>query len=69
MATANMKNYELIDYVQKVHIKTQQDVERLLKKVVNEHDFSALSYDNTSKVIIELWDALDVIVQKLNEED
>ena len=64
-----MKDYELIDYVQKVHIKTQQDVERLLKRVVNEHDFSALDYDNTSKVIIELWDALDVIVQKLNKEE
>lgn len=64
-----MDKYELINYVQSVHIKTQRDVERLLVKVVSEHDFSALSYDNTSKVIIELWDALDVIVQKLNKED
>ena len=64
-----MKDYELIDYVQKVHIESQQEVERLLKRVVVEHDFSALSYDNTSKVIIKLWDALDVIVQKLNKED
>lgn len=63
-----MKDYELIDYVQKVHIKSQKDVERLLRKVVNERDFSALSYDNTSKVIIELWDALDVIVKKLQED-
>ena len=63
-----MKDYELIDYVQEVHIKSQKDVERLLRKVVNERDFSALSYDNTSKVIIELWDALDVIVKKLQED-
>ena len=63
-----MKDYELIDYVQKVHIESQQEVKRLLKKAVEEHDFSALSYDNTSKVIIKLWDALKVIVQKLNEE-
>lgn len=63
-----MDKYELIDYVQKVHIKSQKDVERLLRKVVNERDFSALSYDNTSKVIIELWDALDVIVKKLQED-
>lgn len=64
-----MKDYDLIDYVQKVHIESQQEVEKLLKRVVEKHDFSALSYDNTSKVIIKLWDALDVIVQKLNEED
>ena len=63
-----MKNYDLIDYVQKVHIESQQEVERLLKKVVTEHDFSALSYDNTSKVIIKLWDALDTIVKELNKE-
>lgn len=64
-----MKNYDLIDYVQKVHIESQQEVERLLRKVVTEHDFSALSYDNTSKVIIKLWDALDTIVKELNKED
>lgn len=64
-----MTNYKLIDYVQNVHIESQQEVERLLKKVVVEHDFSALNYDNTSKVIIKLWDALDVIVQELNKED
>ena len=62
-----MKNYNLIDYVQKVHIESQQEVERLLKKVVVEHDFGALSYDNTSKVIIKLWDALSVIEQELNK--
>ena len=64
-----MKDYELIDYVQKVHIESQQEVEALLRRVVENHDFSALSYDNTSKVIIKLWDALDVIVQKLSQED
>ena len=64
-----MKDYELIDYVQKVHIESQQEVEALLRRVVEKHDFSALSYDNTSKVIIKLWDALDVIVQKLNKEE
>ena len=64
-----MKNYDLIGYVQKVHIESQQEVERLLRKVVTEHDFSALSYDNTSKVIIKLWDALDTIVKELNKED
>ena len=64
-----MKNYDLIDYVQEVHIESQQEVERLLRKVVTEHDFSALSYDNTSKVIIKLWDALDTIVKELNKED
>lgn len=63
-----MKDYDLIDYVQKVHIESQQEVETLLRRVVKEHDFSALSYDNTSKVIIKLWDALDVIVQKLREQ-
>lgn len=40
----------------------------LLRRVVEKHDFDALSYDNTSKVIIKLWDALDVIVQKLREQ-
>lgn len=64
-----MKDFELIKYVQKVHSESQQEVVRLLKKVVEEHDFKALSYDNTSKVIIKLWDALDVIVQELNKED
>lgn len=63
-----MKDYDLIDYVQKVHIESQQEVEALLRRVVEKHDFSALSYDNTSKVIIKLWDALDVIVQKLREQ-
>lgn len=63
-----MKDYDLIDYVQKVHIESQQEVEALLRRVVEKHDFSALSYDNTSKVIIKLWDALDVIVQKLHEQ-
>ena len=63
-----MKDYDLIDYVQKVHIESQQEVEALLRRVVEKHDFSALSYDNTSKVIIKLWDALDIIVQKLREQ-
>lgn len=64
-----MKDFELIKYVQKVHSESQQEVIRLLKKAVEEHDFKALSYDNTSKVITKLWDALDVIVQKLSQED
>ena len=64
-----MKNYSLIDYVQNVHIETQQDVEKLLKKTLAEHDFSALSFDNTSKVINKLWDALSFIVQELNKEE
>lgn len=63
-----MKDYDLINYVQKVHIESQQEVEGLLRRVVEKHDFNALSYDNTSKVIIKLWDALDIIVQKLNEQ-
>lgn len=64
-----MTNYKLIDYVQNVHIESQQEVERLLKRAVHDQDFTALSYDNTSKVIIKLWDALDVIVQELNKEE
>ena len=63
-----MKNYSLIGYVQNVHIETQKDVEKLLSKFLAEHDFSALSYDNTSKVIMKLWDALDVIVEELCKE-
>ena len=63
-----MDKYELIDYVQNVHIESQQEIEKLLRRVVEKHDFSALSYDNTSKVIIKLWDALDIIVQKLQED-
>lgn len=62
-----MKNYELIDYVQNVHIETQQEVEKLLMRAVNEHDFKALSFDNTSKVIDKLWDALTIIRQELDK--
>lgn len=29
-----MKDYDLIDYVQKVHIESQQEVEALLRRVV-----------------------------------
>lgn len=64
-----MKNYDLIDYVQNVHIETQQEVEKLLKRVVEEHDFKALSFDNTSKVITKLWDALKTIRQELDKEE
>ena len=64
-----MKNYDLINYVQNVHIETQQEVEKLLKRVVEEHDFKALSFDNTSKVITKLWDALKTIRQELDKEE
>lgn len=64
-----MTNFKLIKYVQKVHAESQQEVVELLEKAVHGRDFTALSYDNTSKVIIKLWDALDVIVQELNKED
>ena len=64
-----MKNFELIKYVQKVHAESQQEVVELLEKAVHDRDLTALSYDNTSKVITKLWDALDVIVQELNKEE
>lgn len=64
-----MKNYDLIKYVQNVHVETRREVEKLLKRVMRERDFKALSFDNTSKVINKLWDALSTIEQELNKED
>lgn len=63
-----MKTYDLIDYVQNVHIESQREIGALMRRVVEKHDFDALNFDNTSKVIIKLWDALNIIAQKLQED-
>lgn len=55
--------------VQDEHMAIQHELMGLLRRVTAEHDFKALSYDETSKIIHKLFDVLEMVESELQKED
>ena len=64
-----MDKKELCMRVQNEHIAIQHELMGLLRRVTAEHDFKALSYDETSKIILKLFDVLEMVESELQKED
>jgi len=64
-----MDKKELCMRVQNEHIAIQQELMGLLRRVTAEHDFKALAYDETSKIIHKLFDVLEMVESELQKED
>lgn len=64
-----MEKKELCMRVQHEHIAIQQELMGLLRRVTEKHDFKALSFDETSKIIHKLFDVLTMVESELEKED
>lgn len=62
-----MEKKELCMRVQNEHIAIQQELMGLMRRVTERHDFKALSFDETSKIINKLFDVLTMIESELAE--
>lgn len=62
-----MEKKELYMRVQNEHIAIQQELMGLMRRVTEQRDFKALSYDNTSKVILKLFNVLDMVESELQK--
>ena len=62
-----MEKKELCMRVQNEHIAIQQELMGLLRRVTENHDFKALSYDETSKIILKLFDVLTMVESELEK--
>lgn len=62
-----MDKKELCMKVQNEHIAIQQELMGLLRRVTENHDFKALSYDETSKIIIKLFGVLEMVEAELEK--
>lgn len=64
-----MDKKELCMRVQNERVAIQHELMGLLRRVTVEHDFKALSYDETSKIIHKLFDVLETVESELQKED
>lgn len=62
-----MDKKELCMRVQNEHITIQHELMGLLRRVTVEHDFKALSYDETSKIIHRLFSVLEMVESELEK--
>lgn len=62
-----MEKKELYMRVQNEHIAIQQELMGLLSRVTEQHDFKALSFDETSKIIHKLFDVLTMVESELEK--
>lgn len=62
-----MEKKELCMRVQNEHIAIQQELMRLIRRVTEQHDFKALAFDETSKIINKLFDVLTMVESELKE--
>ena len=64
-----MNKNELCARVQNEHIAIQQELMGLLRRATEKHDFKALAFDETSKIINKLFDVLSIVESELQKED
>lgn len=62
-----MEKKELFMRVQNEHIAIQQELMGLLSRVIEQHDFKALAFDETSKIIHKLFDVLTMVESELEK--
>lgn len=60
-----MEKKELCMRVQNEHIAIQHELMGLLRRVTEQNDFKALSFDETSKIIHKLFDVLTMVESEL----
>lgn len=60
-----MDKKELCMRVQNEHMAIQQELMGLMRRVTEQHDFKALSFDETSKIINKLFDVLTMVESEL----
>lgn len=62
-----MDKKELYMRVQEEHIAIQQELMGLLRQAMKNHDFEALAFDETSKIINKLFDVLTMVESELEK--